>query len=81
MSKRLAEKGLKLNMTDEAKEFLIKKGSNKEYGARPLRRAIEQLLEDPMAEDLLRGFSFCSIKSPRRDGSTSSRCFARGDKS
>jgi ATP-dependent Clp protease ATP-binding subunit ClpC len=55
VSKRLAEKGLKLNMTEEAKEFLIKKGSNKEYGARPLRRAIEQNLEDPMAEDLLRG--------------------------
>ena len=53
--KRLLEKGLKLNLTEEAKEFIISKGSNKEYGARPLRRAIEQFLEDPMAEDLLRG--------------------------
>jgi ATP-dependent Clp protease ATP-binding subunit ClpC len=53
--KRLAEKGLKLNLTEEAKDFIIEKGSNKEYGARPLRRAIEQLLEDPMSEDLLRG--------------------------
>jgi ATP-dependent Clp protease ATP-binding subunit ClpC len=53
--KRLAEKNLKLNLTDEAKQFLIEKGSNREYGARPLRRAIEQNLEDPLSEDLLRG--------------------------
>jgi len=55
VSKRLAEKGLKLVLTDEAKQFLIEKGSNREYGARPLRRAIEQNLEDPLSEDLLRG--------------------------
>jgi ATP-dependent Clp protease ATP-binding subunit ClpC len=55
VKKRLADKELKLELTDEAKEFLIEKGTNTEYGARPLRRAIEQHLEDPMAEDLLRG--------------------------
>lgn len=55
VSKRLADKGLALVLTDEAKEFLIKNGTNTEYGARPLRRAIEGHLEDPLAEDLLRG--------------------------
>jgi ATP-dependent Clp protease ATP-binding subunit ClpC len=55
VSKRLAEKGLTLVLTDEAKELLIAEGYSKEYGARPLRRAIEHLLEDPLAEDLLRG--------------------------
>jgi ATP-dependent Clp protease ATP-binding subunit ClpC len=55
VSKRLAEKGLELVLTDEAKEYLIKNGTNTEYGARPLRRAIEGHLEDPLAEDLLRG--------------------------
>jgi ATP-dependent Clp protease ATP-binding subunit ClpC len=55
VTKRLKEKNLGLVMTDEAKEFLIKKGTSLEYGARPLRRAIEHYLEDPMAEDLLRG--------------------------
>lgn len=55
VSKRLAEKGLELVLTDEAKEFLIKNGTNTEYGARPLRRAIESNLEDPLSEDLLRG--------------------------
>ena len=52
---RLSEKGLTLDLTNEAKEFLIKKGSNTDYGARPLRRAIESFVEDPLAEELLKG--------------------------
>ena len=42
-------------LTDEAKEFLIKKGSNLDFGARPLRRAIENFVEDPLSEELLKG--------------------------
>jgi ATP-dependent Clp protease ATP-binding subunit ClpC len=53
--KRMQEKNLALELTDEAKDFIIEKGSSLEFGARPLRRAIENLLEDPLAEDLLRG--------------------------
>ncbi len=53
--KRMKEKGLALELTDEAKDFIIEKGSSLEFGARPLRRAIENLLEDPLAEKLLRG--------------------------
>src|SRR5437588_163273 len=53
--KRLKEKNLLLVLTDEAKELLIEKGTNTEYGARPLRRAIEHYLEDPLAEELLHG--------------------------
>ncbi len=52
---RLKEKGLVLNLTEEAKDFIIEKGTSLEFGARPLRRAIEHLLEDPMSEELLRG--------------------------
>ncbi|MCE9544170.1 MAG: ATP-dependent Clp protease ATP-binding subunit [Planctomycetia bacterium] len=52
---RLGERGLKLTLTDEAKAFIIKKGSNTDYGARPLRRAIENFVEDPLSEELLRG--------------------------
>jgi ATP-dependent Clp protease ATP-binding subunit ClpC len=52
---RLKERGFELILTDEAKEFIIKKGSDLDYGARPLRRAIEQRIEDPLAEELLRG--------------------------
>jgi ATP-dependent Clp protease ATP-binding subunit ClpC len=52
---RLVERGYQLILTDESKEFLIRKGSNTDYGARPLRRAIENFVEDPLSEDLLRG--------------------------
>jgi ATP-dependent Clp protease ATP-binding subunit ClpC len=52
---RLEEKGITLELTDEAKEFLVKKGSNTDFGARPLRRAIESFIEDPLAEELLKG--------------------------
>jgi ATP-dependent Clp protease ATP-binding subunit ClpC len=52
---RLLERGLKLELTDSAKEFIIKKGANTDYGARPLRRAVENYVEDPLAEELLKG--------------------------
>jgi len=53
--KRLTEHGLRLELTDQAKEFLIDKGYNPEFGARPLRRAIEHYIEDPLSEAVLRG--------------------------
>jgi ATP-dependent Clp protease ATP-binding subunit ClpC len=53
--KRLTEHSLKLELTDGAKEFVIEKGYNPEFGARPLRRAIEHYIEDPLAEAVLRG--------------------------
>ena len=52
---RLLERGLKLELTDEAKQFLIKKGSDTDFGARPLRRALENYIEDPVSEELLKG--------------------------
>jgi ATP-dependent Clp protease ATP-binding subunit ClpC len=52
---RLSERGLKLVLSDDAKKFLIKKGSNTDFGARPLRRAIENFVEDPLGEELLKG--------------------------
>jgi ATP-dependent Clp protease ATP-binding subunit ClpC len=52
---RLAERGVKLVLTPPAKVFLIKKGSNLDFGARPLRRAIENFVEDPLSEELLKG--------------------------
>jgi len=52
---RLQEKGLKLVLSDEAREFIIEKGGAVEYGARPLRRAVENFIEDPLSENLLQG--------------------------
>ncbi|MEO1992262.1 MAG: ATP-dependent Clp protease ATP-binding subunit [Pirellulales bacterium] len=52
---RLQERGLQLELTDNAKKFLIKKGSDTDFGARPLRRALENFIEDPVSEELLKG--------------------------
>ncbi len=52
---RLGERGLALVLSDPAKKWLIKKGSNLDFGARPLRRAIENYVEDPLSEELLKG--------------------------
>jgi ATP-dependent Clp protease ATP-binding subunit ClpC len=55
VASRLQDKEVQLDITAEATEFLIDKGFHQEFGARPLRRAVEQYLEDPLSEDLLRG--------------------------
>lgn len=55
LSNRLKAKNLQLELDEAAKEFLLKKGYDPTYGARPMRRSVEQYLEDPLAEDFLRG--------------------------
>jgi len=52
---RLKAKGMELELDKAAKDFLIEKGYNPDFGARPLRRAIGQYVEDPLAESLLSG--------------------------
>ncbi len=54
-AKRLTDRKITLEFTQEAKDLLIEKGYDEKYGARPLRRAVEHYLEDPLAEALLRG--------------------------
>ncbi len=53
--KRLIQQGMTLELDQKAKDFLIDKGYNPDYGARPLRRAIGQFIEDPLSEMLLQG--------------------------
>ena len=52
---RLDERGIKVTLSKKAKELLLEKGYDPLYGARPIRRAIEQNIEDPMSEEILRG--------------------------
>ena len=54
LAARLREKGLELELTQDTTDFLIERGSDEKFGARPLRRAIEQYVEDPLSEDMLR---------------------------
>ena len=53
--KRLRAKDIKVHLDTTAVEFLIDKGYDPTYGARPMRRAVEKYLEDPLAEEFLRG--------------------------
>ena len=55
VKERLATRKIELHLTVSAREFLIGKGFDPTYGARPLRRAVERYLEDPLAEEILRG--------------------------
>ena len=44
-----------MQLEDKAKDFLVEKGYDPIYGARPMRRAVERYLEDPLAEEILKG--------------------------
>ncbi|MCK4304061.1 MAG: ATP-dependent Clp protease ATP-binding subunit [Candidatus Eisenbacteria sp.] len=55
LGKRLAESGIKLSLTRGAIEMLLDKGFDADLGARPLRRAIQRYIEDPLAEEVLKG--------------------------
>lgn len=55
VSKRIVEFGLYLEFTDAAKELLVKKGYDQMYGARPLRRVIQRMVEDRISEEMLEG--------------------------
>jgi len=52
---RLKELKVDIIVSDEVKQFLIEKGTNPEFGARPLRRTISRYLEDPLSEEILKG--------------------------
>ena len=55
VTERLKEKEIDLVLDKKAHDLLVEKGFDPEYGARPMRRAVERFLEDPLAEEILRG--------------------------
>jgi ATP-dependent Clp protease ATP-binding subunit ClpB len=55
LRERLAERGLSLELTDEAREVVTEAGWDPTYGARPLKRALQRLVENPLALRLLEG--------------------------
>jgi len=54
VAQRLKEQGFSISLTDSAREFLKNMGTDPQFGARPLRRAISRYLEDPLSEEILR---------------------------
>ncbi len=55
VSKQIAQKGMDFEVSDAAKAYLAREGYDPQYGARPLRRAVQRLVEDPLAEEILLG--------------------------
>lgn len=55
LRERLIEQSMSINLTPEASRFVAKEGTDLSFGARPLRRAIQRLIEDPLSEQLLEG--------------------------
>jgi ATP-dependent Clp protease ATP-binding subunit ClpC len=69
MLSKVSEKNIHIELTKSAKEFIIEHGFDPVYGARPLKRTIQRYIEDPIAEDLLRGkFSEGSLIRIKRKG-------------
>ena len=55
VTSEMEEKGIKVNVTDTAKQFILDKGYDSKYGARPFRRTIQKYIEDELAEAFLKG--------------------------
>jgi ATP-dependent Clp protease ATP-binding subunit ClpC len=53
--RELRGQGMDIEFTDALRELLVQEGFDPQYGARPLRRAIQRLVEDPLSDELLRG--------------------------
>lgn len=70
--RRLADKQISLTLSPEVISMLVDKGYDPQYGARPMRRAIERLLEDPIAEAILRGelAAGCMSRAVRPEGTS-----------
>ena len=70
--RRLADKQITLTLSQDVISMLVDKGYDPQYGARPMRRAIERLLEDPIAEAILRGelAAGCMSRAVRPEGTS-----------
>ena len=73
LNKRLVERGVELEVSDEVKAWLIQEGFQPMYGARPMRRCIQKNIGDPLSEELIKGRSreFRKIKVVLKDGAPS----------
>ena len=55
LAKRLKEQNINITVSEKAKEYIAEQGFNSEYGARPLRRSVQKLIEDKLSDEILRG--------------------------
>ncbi len=78
---RMAQLEIKIQLTKQAREFLVDKGFDPAFGARPLRRALQKYIEDPIAEEILRNkFGQGSLVKVRLNPKTETLKFSEGAK-
>ena len=67
MQKRMKDRNITLSINQDAREFLVDKGWDPNFGARPLKRSLQRYLEDPLAEEMLKGdyFNNCVVEISR----------------
>ncbi len=68
LNEMLGEKGMRLELTDGAKNFVLEKGTDERFGARPLRRAISRYIQDKLADIIIRGERKDVLRGELRDG-------------
>ena len=67
LNQRIKEQGFEIELTAGSKEFFIEKGFDAVFGARPLKRVVQRFLEDPLAEDIIKG-NFTKKLKERKEG-------------
>ena len=68
---RLNDLGYTIEMTEKAKDYIVERGYDEKFGARPLKRAIQKLIEDPLAEEI--------VKSNLQEGDTIKMDYKEGE--
>lgn len=83
VAQQLKEKGIELELSEEAKEMLAKDGFDPTFGARPLRRSVQRFIENPLSEELLKGTldSGSIVKALVKDGQIVFQTIERKEKS
>ncbi|MFH1519667.1 MAG: ATP-dependent Clp protease ATP-binding subunit [Candidatus Omnitrophota bacterium] len=76
---RLIEQGFEVELTPEAKEFFIEKGFDPVFGARPLKRVIQRFMEDPLAEDIIRGVFSKKAKGEKEEKAIKIKAIRKGE--
>jgi ATP-dependent Clp protease ATP-binding subunit ClpC len=79
VNERLREQGFQVELTSEARNFFIDKGFDPVFGARPLKRVIQRFMEDPLAEDIIKGIFSNKIKHKDKDNPVIVKVTRKGD--
>jgi len=76
---RLVGQGFQIHLTPKAKDFFTEKGFDPVFGARPLKRVIQRFLEDPLAEDIIKGVFADTIKKKNQAGMAKIKIIRKGE--